>query len=356
MSATQASGQGEGSVVLPCADLDEAVAFFESEVGMRLDAIHPADGPRVAVLSGHGIRVSLDRDHGGDPGRMTIRTASREPGTVVAPNGTVIDWVRPWGRVVVPEGKPSTRLTLAAEAPWQIGRAGMRYRDLIPDRYGGRFIASHIRIPSGGPVPDYVHFHEVAFQVIHCVAGWVRVVYEDQGGPFVLEPGDAVLQAPGIRHRVLESSDGLEVVEIGCPAEHATRVDHDLVLPTPEVRTDREFSGQRFWRHVASDVPWRSDAARGEVRTTGLEEASAGAVLARNFRPGSGNSLEVRGEAELTFGFVVAGSCRGRLDGDDAREVSPGTSWALPSGGRLRLDGATADLEVFELIVPGSGR
>ena len=38
---------------------------------------------------------------------------------------------------------------------WVIGRAGMRYRDLIPGRLGGSIIASHIRIPDAGPVPDY---------------------------------------------------------------------------------------------------------------------------------------------------------------------------------------------------------
>jgi hypothetical protein len=40
-------------------------------------------------------------------------------------------------------------------------RAGMQYRDLIPGRLGGRFIASHIRIPDGGDVPDYVHYHRI---------------------------------------------------------------------------------------------------------------------------------------------------------------------------------------------------
>ena len=55
--------------------------------------------------------------------------------------------------------QPATqqRLVLSrGDAPdaWGVGRAGMRYRDLIPDRLGGAFIASHIRILEGGPVPD----------------------------------------------------------------------------------------------------------------------------------------------------------------------------------------------------------
>jgi hypothetical protein len=48
----------------------------------------------------------------------------------------------------------------------------MQYRDLLPSRLGGRYIASHIRIPDGGPVPDYVHYHRVRFQMIFCKAGW----------------------------------------------------------------------------------------------------------------------------------------------------------------------------------------
>src|SRR5262245_50397922 len=103
-----------------------------------------------------------------------------------------------------------SRLNATNDA-WYVGRAGMEYRDLIPGRLGGRFIASHIRIPGGGETPDYVHYHKALFQMIYCKAGWVRVVYEDQGPPFALEAGDCVLQPPEIRHRVLESSPGLEV-------------------------------------------------------------------------------------------------------------------------------------------------
>ena len=43
---------------------------------------------------------------------------------------------------------------LQDKTPWVIGRAGMQYRDLIPGRLGGSIIASHIRVPVAGPVPD----------------------------------------------------------------------------------------------------------------------------------------------------------------------------------------------------------
>jgi quercetin dioxygenase-like cupin family protein len=126
---------------------------------------------------------------------------------------------------------------LADGAPWVVGRAGMEYRDLVPGRLGGAMIASHIRIPTGGPVPDMVHYHKVGFQLIFCIRGWVDVVYEDQGGPRRLYPGDCFVQPPEIRHRVLHASDGIEVIEIGVPAEHVTdhRPRHD---PPHAPRTD----------------------------------------------------------------------------------------------------------------------
>ena len=62
----------------------------------------------------------------------------------------------------------------------------MLYRDLIPGRLGGRYIASHITIERGGPVADWVHYHQIALQVIVVRRGWVRVVYEGEGEPFVV--------------------------------------------------------------------------------------------------------------------------------------------------------------------------
>ena len=137
----------------------------------------------------------------------------------------------------------------------------MHYRDLIPSRLGGRYIASHIAIAEGGPVADWVHFHRIAFQLICVRKGWVRVVYEDQGEPFVMAAGDMVLQPPGIRHRVLESAPGLEVVEITCPALHETFADHEMALPNGSSDPARDYEGQRFLHHVAATTPWRRGTA-----------------------------------------------------------------------------------------------
>ena len=215
-------------VVLPGPDLDDTVAFFADRLGFRLLSIWPADDPRRAVMEGHGLCIELQRDGDRPPGVLRLLCREPLPGTSIgdvltAPNGTRIELRPAEPAFSVPDGEPSFCVSRADEATeWVVGRAGMRYRDLLPDRQGGRFIASHIAIPDGGPVPDYVHYHRIRFQLIYCHRGWVRVVYEDQGEPFVLQAGDCVLQPPEIRHRVLEASPGLEVVELSCPAEHVT--------------------------------------------------------------------------------------------------------------------------------------
>jgi catechol 2,3-dioxygenase-like lactoylglutathione lyase family enzyme len=47
-------------VVLPCADLEPTLAFFTGRLGFRIASIFPAEAPRVAVVSGHGLRLRLD--------------------------------------------------------------------------------------------------------------------------------------------------------------------------------------------------------------------------------------------------------------------------------------------------------
>jgi quercetin dioxygenase-like cupin family protein len=303
-------GSSADEVTLPCADLTEALAFFTEKLGFRLDAILPADDPAQAAISGHGVRIRL----------------RREP--------------------------PPDRV---ARTGWVEGRAGMRYRDLVPGREGGRFIASHIRIPEAGPVPDYVHFHEVRFQMIYCHRGWVRVVYEDQGPPFVLEAGDCVLQPPGIRHRVLESSAGLEVIEISSPAEHETRVDHELALPSATIDRERDFSGQRFVRHVASEATWQPWRLAGfEQRDFGLGEATRGLAGARVVRRcGSvGGSASLRHEAELMLWVVLAGSLTLRNEAGEATRLTADDALVVPAVHVILLGECTPDLELLEVMLP----
>src|SRR5262245_5838462 len=220
----------------------------------------------------------------------------------------------------------------------------MLYRDLVPDRQGGHVVASHIRIPQGGPVSDYVHYHRVRFQLIYCLAGHVRVVYEDQGPPFELVPGDAVLQPPEIRHRVLECSPGLEVLEVSCPAEHETLADLDLELPTPARRPERDFGGQRFARHEAARAafaPWR--LAGFEARDLGIAGATAGLAQAFVVRRARASAAEAAddvappGDQDLLFSVVLSGSALLQHERADHGRVGTGDVFVVPPSERYVL-------------------
>jgi mannose-6-phosphate isomerase-like protein (cupin superfamily) len=247
-----------------------------------------------------------------------------------------------------------SRLNATNDA-WYVGRAGMRYRDLIPGRLGGRFIASHIRIPDGGETPDYVHYHKALFQMIYCKAGWARLVYEDQGPPFVIEAGDCVLQPPEIRHRVLESSAGLEVIEVACPAEYETRADHELQLPTREVLPDRFFDGQRFALHRAREArwaPWRLDGF--ESRDTGVAAATNGlaaALVVKSKIVGSAITALAGARAdELLFLFILQGALGIDIRGQGNHQLMGGDSCVIPVGVEYTLR-AGAGLEMLEVCL-----
>jgi quercetin dioxygenase-like cupin family protein len=345
-------------VVLPCPNLDETVAFFTDRLGFRVAAVVPADDPSEVLLDGHGLRVRLRRGAGGAPG--ALRLLVTDPSTfaagaleLVAPNGTRVEIAAAEPPIHLPPLQPSFSLTRRDRAEWRVGRAGMRYRDLIPDRQGGRFIASHIVIPDGGPVPDYVHFHRIRFQLIYCYAGWVRVVYEDQGPPFVMDPGDCVLQPPRIRHRVLESAAGAEVIEIACPAEHETRADPALDLPTKTTRADRDFDGQRFVRHELSAATWHPWRCEGfEARDLGIDRATGGAASVSVVRGRDGATLPVRRhEGELLFTVVLRGAVVMRSDGRAPDALTAGDAFVVPAGQGYALQECRDGLELLEVAV-----
>jgi len=291
--------------------LSAALDFYTNELGFRIDVILPADSPREYRMSGYGIHVRLERD-------------DEEQGA-------------------------DDSVALADE--WVTGRAGMFYRDLIPGRLDGRVIASHIRIPQGGPVPDYVHHHDIQFQMIYCYRGWVTLVYEDQGAPFVMNAGDCVLQPPHIRHRVLECSDNMEVIEVSSPAEHETFVDHDMELPTATLDSGREFSGQRFMHHQFSEATWAAcDIEGAEARDTGIGDATKGLANVQILRPAGGSrEMHLNNAAAVFFNFVLQGTANMQRQHKESQDISHGNAFLLHSGEQAILTDCSNDLELLQV-------
>jgi quercetin dioxygenase-like cupin family protein/uncharacterized cupin superfamily protein len=262
-------------------------------------------------------------------------TSALHAQTLTSPNGSIIECVpaQP-GMSLVPLVSSLVVNHEDADGSAQVGRAGMLYRDLVPGRQGGAIIASLIRIAEGGPVPDYVHFHEVLFQLIFCRSGWVKVVYEDQGEPFILHAGDCVIQPPTIRHRVLESGDNLEVIEIGYPAEHLTNADPATSLPNSEVNPDRVWEGQSFIRHIAANAKWQQLSAGVESTDTGIFTATQGLTDVKVIKADGTSTWQQTTIQPLIFEFlfVLDGDAHVSTSQDGEHSLANGSSLVIPPG------------------------
>lgn len=314
MQETNRKMGAENALELICEDFPSALELLRS-AGFRLDVIYPADEPKAAILTIDGRSVRLKAS---DAPELPCSLPPFEAGFV---------------------------LTKAGVSSVE-GRAGMAYRDLIPGRLGGRYIASHIAIAKPGPVADWVHFHRIAVQMIYVRRGWARLVYEGEGEPFVMNEGDLVLQPPEIRHRVLESSSGLEVIEITAPALHETFADHEFVLPG-EARGKGNYLGQHFLHRRASEAPWTAFGA-GEAQETGVKLASGGLLDARTIRPCGAREVAFGPhDGELVFGFVLGG--RARLDFGCGFELAPADAFVVPPRQRWTLRKMTRDFRFLHV-------
>ncbi|HRH44871.1 MAG TPA: cupin domain-containing protein [Pyrinomonadaceae bacterium] len=312
----------QNQIVINCTNLNETLEFFTKDLGFRLDVIFPADAPTTAIISGYGKILQLQES-------AEIESFDKIP-------------------LEIPDSSNEFVLT-KNEGNWHTGRAGMQYRDLIPSRLGGKYIASHIRIEKGGKVPDYVHFHKVRFQMIYCLNGWAKLVYEDQGAPFLMNAGDCVLQPPEIRHRVLECSDNFEVLEIGCPAIHPTFAEHEFDLPTENFVPDRIFNGQKFVHHIADKGLWTKN---GDLEScdTGISKATNELADVQTLRAIADTTFNIQHSDDFLFYFVKKGNLR-LSNYKEKYQLNQGCSFVLTKNEQYLIE-ADQGLELIRVSLP----
>ncbi len=102
-------------------------------------------------------------------------------------------------------------------------RSYFEYRGLgINDATQGDVVAHVIRAKEGHNATGQWHVHNCTFQMYYVLKGWARFEYEGEGIKTV-RPGDCVLQPAGIRHREIEHSPDLELIEIVSPADFGSQ-------------------------------------------------------------------------------------------------------------------------------------
>ena len=103
-------------------------------------------------------------------------------------------------------------------------RAYAHYRDLgFADATNGLAQAHVIRLigPCDPAEVSKLHFHDVDFQMVYVLKGWVKTYMEGQGES-LMEQGSAWIQPPRIKHLIMDYSDDVELLEVILPAEFET--------------------------------------------------------------------------------------------------------------------------------------
>jgi quercetin dioxygenase-like cupin family protein len=152
------------------------------------------------------------------------RSAVRKPVTKSRAKPTRVAAKRP--AATQPKGLAQIfRVSHHSEDDFEVGlRRYAKYRDLgMAKATGGKVQAHVIRfVPPFRPEEvSKLHYHDVEFQMIYVLKGWIKTELEGQGA-HVMRPGSAWIQPPRIKHKVLDYSDDCEVLEVILPADFET--------------------------------------------------------------------------------------------------------------------------------------
>jgi mannose-6-phosphate isomerase-like protein (cupin superfamily) len=126
------------------------------------------------------------------------------------------------------KARPKQRIAISHHREEDFKADGLRtyahYRDLgIAEASHGLAQAHVIRLigPCNPAEVSKLHYHDVEFQMVYVLKGWVKTYMEGQGETMMKE-GSAWTQPPRIRHLIMDYSDDVELLEVILPAEFKT--------------------------------------------------------------------------------------------------------------------------------------
>ena len=124
--------------------------------------------------------------------------------------------------------RPKQRIAISHHRDEDFKSDGLRtyaqYRDLgIADASHGLAQAHVIRLigPCNPAEVSKLHFHDVEFQMVYVLKGWIKTYLEGQGET-LMKQGSAWTQPPRIKHLIMDYSDDVELLEVILPAEFKT--------------------------------------------------------------------------------------------------------------------------------------
>jgi len=127
-----------------------------------------------------------------------------------------------------PRARPKQRIAISHHRDEDFKADGLRayahYRDLgIADATHGLAQAHVIRLigPCNPAEVSKLHCHDVEFQMVYVLKGWVKTYMEGQGET-LMKQGSCWTQPPRIKHLIMDYSDDVELLEVILPAEFKT--------------------------------------------------------------------------------------------------------------------------------------
>ena len=125
----------------------------------------------------------------------------------------------------VKKARPKQRIAISHHRDEDFAPNGLRayahYRDLgIAEATDGLAQAHVIRLigPCNPAEVSKLHFHDIEFQMVYVLKGWVKTYMEGQGET-LMKQGSAWTQPPRIKHLIMDYSDDVELLEVILPAE-----------------------------------------------------------------------------------------------------------------------------------------
>ena len=124
--------------------------------------------------------------------------------------------------------RPKQRIAISHYRDEDFKADGLRsyahYRDLgVAEASHGLAQAHVIRLigPCNPEEVSKLHFHDVEFQMVYVLKGWVKT-YMDGIGETLYKENACWTQPPKIRHLIMDYSDDVELLEVILPADFKT--------------------------------------------------------------------------------------------------------------------------------------
>ncbi len=156
--------------------------------------------------------------------------AKKSPARKAAAKSSARRAIKSKGRAATPvkRARPKQRIVVSHHRDEDFKADGLRayaqYRDLgIAAASNGLAQAHVIRLigPCNPNEVSKLHFHDVDFQMVYVLKGWVKTYMEGEGAT-LMQQGSSWTQPPKIKHMILDYSDDVELLEVILPAEFKT--------------------------------------------------------------------------------------------------------------------------------------